>query len=80
METIILKAKILALRDLEIKLKEAQLENMIIPEIVFEKIKNLEDNYYKESQDDEEECLKCGEMCGKKLVGDESVYYCPNCN
>lgn len=36
------------LRDLEIKLREAMLENQIIPDIVFEIMKNLEDSYNKE--------------------------------
>ena len=26
------------------------------------------------------ECLKCGEECGRKLVGDESFLYCKHCN
>jgi len=30
--------------------------------------------------DDLEECLKCGALCGKKLVGDEYHYFCRNCN
>lgn len=35
------------LRDLEIKLREAQLDNQIIPDLVFEIMKNLEDSYSK---------------------------------
>ena len=34
--------KISTLRDVEIKLKEAQLEGLVIPEIVFEVIKEVE--------------------------------------
>jgi hypothetical protein len=30
--------------------------------------------------EDLEECLKCGELCGKRLVGDEYHYFCANCN
>ena len=37
--------KISTLRDVQVKLKEAQLEDMIIPQIVFEIIKNLEESY-----------------------------------
>jgi hypothetical protein len=40
--------RISTLRDIQIKLKESQIENMIIPEVVFEIIKNLEDNYDQE--------------------------------
>lgn len=36
------------LRDLEIKLKEAKLENYIIPDLIFEIMKDLEDSYNKE--------------------------------
>ena len=32
------------------------------------------------TNDETAECLKCGEECGTKLVGDESVLYCPRCN
>lgn len=31
-------------------------------------------------EDDLEECLKCGELCGKRLVRDEYNYFCENCN
>lgn len=34
----------------------------------------------KETINKTEECLKCGEECGTKLVGDEFVLYCRNCN
>lgn len=37
--------KISTLRDVQIKLKEAQLEGFVIPELVFEIIKNLEESY-----------------------------------
>ena len=36
------------LRDLEIELKEAKLDGAIIPDLVFEIMKSLEDNYLKE--------------------------------
>lgn len=39
--------KITTLRDIETKLLEAKLENYIIPDLVFEILKNLEDNYKK---------------------------------
>ncbi len=35
------------LRDLEIKLREALLNNSVIPDLVFEIMKNLEDSYLK---------------------------------
>lgn len=35
------------LRDLEIRLRETSLEGNIIPDLVFEIMKNLEDNYLK---------------------------------
>ena len=37
--------KISTLRDVQVKLKEAQLEGFVIPENVFEIIKNLEESY-----------------------------------
>lgn len=37
--------KISTLRDVQVKLKEAQLDGFVIPELVFEIIKNLEDKY-----------------------------------
>jgi hypothetical protein len=40
--------KISTLRDVQTELVRKQLDNLIIPEVVFEIIKNLEDQYNKE--------------------------------
>ena len=37
--------KLSTLRDVQIKLREAQLDSFIIPDMVFEIIKDLEDEY-----------------------------------
>lgn len=47
MDEIIQKAQLLALRDVEIKVKEAQLEGTVIPEEVITILRNLEDEYMK---------------------------------
>jgi hypothetical protein len=47
--------KISTLRDVQLKLVEAQLENIIIPEVIYEIIKNLEDNYNKEYNKEKDE-------------------------
>ncbi len=51
------------LRDLEIKLKEAKLDGLVIPEVVFEIMKDLEDSYLKEKSDFE-----------KKMDNAEDIY------
>lgn len=38
------------LRDVEIALREAQLEGMIIPDVVFEIMKQVEDTYEKDAE------------------------------
>lgn len=47
---IVTLVQINTLRDLEIKLREALLDNQIIPDLVFEIMKNLEDNYKKQNE------------------------------
>ncbi len=48
MKEIILKAKILAIRDIEIALLKLGKEGFIVSDIVFEEIKKVEENYLKE--------------------------------
>lgn len=45
------KIKTLALRDVEIKLLDAQIKGIIIPEVVFEILKELEKEYPHKSTD-----------------------------
>lgn len=41
----------------------------------------MDDKKLKVEEDEEgAECMKCGEWCGYRLVGDEHYLYCRNCN